>query len=215
MSKRDIVVRALTMRTSNQNAVEIDENYTAEFQADRFFIVDPTDTTKRLQFDASSVPTGTDVAVNRRRVIATGGAFATPIVLTAADSGNVYLLDTAAGLDFTLPAITAANVGMTFEFRVTAEVTSNSYRITAGDEADLFTGHVLIVDKDVAEDAATALFAIYRPDGSDDDALTISGSADTSGALVGGVLTFEAVSATSWFVHGTLVGDGDFVTVFS
>lgn len=215
MASEDQVVRALKMRATNQSAVEVEGGYTLEVQADRFFIVDPTDKTKRLSFDASGITTATDVVANRRTVVDTGGAFATPVVLTAADSGKIYLLDDAAGLDFTLPVISSSNLGMTFEFRLITEVTSNSYRFTAGEATDLFIGHIVIIDKDVAEDAATALFAVYRPDVSDDDALTISGSADTSGALVGGWLKFEAVTATRWFVSGSLIGDGDFVTVFS
>src|SRR5687768_1884659 len=58
-------------------------------------------------------------AVNyKRQVTDTGGAYATPIALTEAQSGRVILVDDAAGLDFTLPAITASNIGMHFKFLV-------------------------------------------------------------------------------------------------
>lgn len=154
-------------------------------------------------------------AVNyKKQVTDTGGAFATPIVLTAAQSGRVILLDDAAGLDFTLPAIAAADIGMHFSFRLVTEVTSNSYRITAA-TGDLLDGHVMIVDKDVAEGSTEALMQIFRPDGSDDLIITIAGADDTTGSLVGGWLELEALTATKWFVRGSLVGDGALATIFS
>jgi len=59
-------------------------------------------------------------AVNyKRQVTDTGGAFATPIVLTEAQSGRVLLVDDAAGLDFTLPAIGSTSIGMHFTFCAT------------------------------------------------------------------------------------------------
>jgi hypothetical protein len=147
-------------------------------------------------------------------VVDTGGAYATPIVLTAANSGSVYLLDDAAGLDFTLPAITASNIGMRFGFRLIVEATSNAYRISAL-AADLLIGHVHIYDKDVAEGSTEALLQIFRPDVSDDLVLTIAAADDTTGVLVGGWLEFEAVTAARWFVRGSLIGDGALATIFS
>ena len=154
-------------------------------------------------------------AAQLRTVVDTGGAFATPIVLTAADSGKTYLLDDAAGLDFTLPAIATANIGMVFRFRLITEVTSNSYRMTAGEATDLFIGSVVMYDKDVAEGSTEALLQVFRPDVSDDDALTIAGADDTTGCLVGGWLELEAITATRWFVSGVLIGDGALATIFA
>jgi hypothetical protein len=192
-------------------------------------IEDNTDNTKVVTFSVGGLTAATtrtvtfpDVDINLgtsagklNTIVDTGGAFATPIVLTAADSGKTYLLDDAAGLDFTLPAIAAGNVGMTFRFVLVTEVTSNSYRITSGEATDLMVGHVLIFDKDVAEGSTEALLQIMRPDVSDDDAITIAGADDTTGALVGGWLELEAVSATRWFVTGSLIGDGALATIFA
>jgi hypothetical protein len=197
--------------------------------ADTLRLVDRTDATKRLIFDVSGVTAATErtLTVPDRNlslgtsagtlttVVDTGGAFATPVVLTANDSGKTYLLDDAAGLDFTLPVISATNIGMTFRFVLVTEVTSNSYRITAGEATDLFIGNVVMFDKDVAEGSTEALLQIFRPDVSDDDALTIAGADDTTGALVGGYVDFEAVTATRWFVRGVLIGDGALATVFA
>ncbi len=216
MAMKDVIDRLLVLRGRNQSVIELSEEHpvTMELQADQFFIVDPTDKTKRLGFDVSGLATGTTQTSGRVSVIDTGGAFATPIVLTAADSGKVYLLDDAAGLDFTLPAVTASNLGMRFTFFLVTEVTSNSYRFTA-QSGDLLVGHVITVDKDQVEGSTEALQQLNRPDGSDDLILTITGSDDTQGSLVGGWLEFTAVTATRWFVRGSLIGDGALAQIFS
>lgn len=154
-------------------------------------------------------------AVNfKRQVTDTGGAFATPIVLTAAQSGRVLLLDDAAGLDFTLPALAAADVGTHFTFLLTVEPTSNSYRITAA-TGDFLNGHVIIYDKDVAEGSTEALLQVFQANGSSHLVTTITGSDDTQGSLIGGWLEYTAISATGWFVRGSLIGDGALATPFS
>jgi hypothetical protein len=145
-----------------------------------------------------------------RTVVDTAGVFATPIVLTEADSGKIYLLDDAAGLDFTLPAIGSANIGMQFTFYVVTTVTSNSYRFTA-QSGDLMRGHVLITDFDAAYTAPQILAA--EADQSNDLIITIAAAA--SGGTSGGWLDMTAIHATGWFVRGNLLGDGTIVTVFS
>jgi hypothetical protein len=150
----------------------------------------------------------------RETVVDTGGAFATPIVLTAGDTGKTYLLDDAAGLDFTLPAIAAADVGIKYRFLVQVEPTSNSYRFTA-QAADLLLGRLVIIDKDMVEGSTEAVQQLNRPDGTDDLILTITGTDDTQGSLVGGSFTIEAITATRWWVEGVLIGDGALATNFS
>jgi hypothetical protein len=166
------------------------------------------------QKDANDAATMQRVQTARQVVVDTGGAFATPVVLTAAHSGNTYLLDDAAGLDFTLPAIDAGNIGTTYRFVLVTEPTSNSYRFTA-QAADLLIGHVVIYDKDVAEGSTEALLQVMRPDVSDDLIITITGTDDTQGSLVGGWLELQAVTAARWFVRGSLIGDGSLATIFS
>ncbi len=195
-----------------------------EFLDTGFYVVDPSDTTKRVRIDAGAVTTATDVTLTvndagltltgLRSVVDTGGAYATPIVLTAADSGKTYLLDDAAGLDFTMPTIAAANIGMNFRFVLQTEVTSNAYRFTA-EATDLYLGAVIIVDKDMATGDTNALLSVFRPDLSNDVILTIAGADDTKGSLVGGWLEFEAITASRWFVRGVLIGDGALATIFS
>ena len=85
----------------------------------------------------------------KAQVTDTGGAFATPVVLTTAQSGRLVLVDDAAGLDFKLPAIAAGDVGTWFEFLVTVTITSNSFKVTAA-AGDLLNGGVLAIDFDAA-----------------------------------------------------------------
>lgn len=143
----------------------------------------------------------------KAQVTDTGGAFATPIVLTAAQSGRVILVDDAAGLDFTLPAISAAEIGTKFEFLVTTTVTSNSFRVTAA-SGDLLRGGVFIVDFDTANTGT-----YFTPDESNDLIMTMNGS--TTGGKKGTKVTFTAITATGWFVDGLVFGDGVLATPFS
>lgn len=145
----------------------------------------------------------------KRQVTDTGGVYATPIVLTEAMSGRVILLDDAAGLDFTLPAITASNIGMHFRFVSTVTPTSNNYRITAG-AGDILHGAVWIADYNTANTGA-----YFAADGTDDLVMTMNGTTLTQGGVKGTVVEFIATSATQWFVTGTLFGDGALATPFS
>lgn len=147
---------------------------------------------------------------SKRQVTDTGGAYATPIVLTTAQSGRVILLDDAAGLDFTLPAIAAADVGTHFKFITTVSITSNNYRMTAA-TGDLLTGGLLLVDFDAIVTAPQAIF--LEPDAVDDLIITLNGT--TTGGKIGSWIELIATSATSWFVHGVVAGDGTMVTPFS
>jgi hypothetical protein len=128
-------------------------------------------------------------------------------------SGTTQLLDVATGIDFTLPAISAATVGMHFRFLLTVEPTSNSYRWT-GQTGDVMGGHLVVIDKDQVEGSTEAVQQLNRPDGTD-LICTITGTDDTQGSLVGGWLEFEATTATQWFVRGSLIGDGALAQNFS
>lgn len=144
----------------------------------------------------------------KRQVTTTGGAYATPIALTEAQSGRVILVDDAAGLDFTLPAVAAAQIGTHYTFLVSVTVTSNNFRVTAA-SGDLLRGGLWIADFDTANTGA-----YFTPDESDDLVMTMNGS--TKGGKKGTVVTFTAITATGWFVNGAPVfGDGTLATPFS
>ena len=144
---------------------------------------------------------------HKKPVIDTGGAYATPIVLTEAQSGSTILVDAAAGLDFTLPAIAAAQIGTFFRFLVTVTITSNNFRVTAG-TGDLLNGALPIFDFDTADTVS-----YFAPDGSDDLVLTCNGT--TKGGKAGSWVEFIATGANQWTVSGNLFGDGSLATPFS
>jgi len=146
-------------------------------------------------------------AVNyKRQVTNTGGAYATPIALTVAQSGRVLLVNDAAGLDFTLPAVGAGDVGTHFKFVVTVTVSSNNFRVTAA-SGDLLFGGLAYHDFDTAD--KTQFFA---PDGND-LIMTMNGS--TTGGKQGTWVEFICSSATQWLVTGVVAADGTMATPFS
>ena len=149
-----------------------------------------------------------DAITFKQNVINTGGAYATPIALTAAQSGSVILVNDAAGLDFTLPAIGAADIGITYRFVVTTTITSNNFRVTAA-TGDFLNGGVWIADFDTA---STGTY--FTANGAADLVCTMDGS--TQGGKKGTVIEFTAISATGWYVTGIQVfGDGSLATPFS
>ncbi len=180
-----------------------------------------TNTTQSTSKDTGSIITDGGVGIEKnlfvggtingkKTVVDTGGAYATPVVLTAAQSGAVILVDDATGLDFTLPAISADDIGMKFEFVVTVSITSNNFRVTAA-AGDLLNGGVWMVDFDAAYTAPQGVF--LEPDFSDDLVMTMNGT--TTGGKKGTKVEFIAVSATQWFVSGIVAGDGVLATPFS
>jgi hypothetical protein len=215
MANQDRVGRLFQQVSGNQKAYKVLD--------DRVLFVDPADETKAVRLDAGGVTTATtrvltvpDLDMNLgtgvgglKSIVDTAGVFATPIVLTAADSGKVYLLDDAAGLDFTLPALTSANLGIHYTFFLTVTNTSNSYRLTA-QTGDIINGHVLISDFDAAYTAPQILAAEA---GGATLVATIGPAA--KGGTAGGWIDITAITATGWFIRGSLMGDGTIATIFS
>ena len=149
-----------------------------------------------------------DPITYKRNVVTTGGVFATPIVLTAAQSGSIILLDTIAGLQFTLPAIAAADIGIWYQFVCTASVTSNSYKIVAA-TGDFLNGGVWIADFNTASTGA-----YFAADGTSHLTMTMDGT--TKGGKIGTVVEVTAINATGWYVAAPqYFGDGVLATPFS
>lgn len=143
----------------------------------------------------------------RQKVRDTDGVYATPVVLTVGQSGQVTLVDDAAGLDFTLPAIGIADTGTTFEFLVTVSVTSNNFRVTAA-AGDFLNGALWLADFDTANTGA-----YFAADGSTHLVCTMNGG--TKGGKKGTYVRFRAIHGTGWFVDGEAFGDGVLATPFS
>jgi hypothetical protein len=223
MAMQDVIDRIFKLSPENSDNVTMEEGATFSPEDDSFFVVAQADPTKRLKFDASGVTTATtrtiavpdaDVTFGgagaKRTVVDTGGAFATPIVLTAADSGKIYLLDDAAGLDFTLPAIAAADVGIEYTFFVTVTNTSNSYRFTAA-SGDLLRGNLLLIDTNAVYTAPQAV-----AEGPNESShLVLDLTSDATGGMLGGWFTITAITATGWFLRGVLQADGTITSPFA
>jgi hypothetical protein len=131
---------------------------------------------------------------------------ASPAALTAADSGTQYNFNRAGGVAVVLPAVTAAEVGVFYDFFFETTATSD-HTITA-QAADLLIGGVRIEDFDSANTGS-----YFAADGSDDLIITMNGS--TKGGKKGSYLRLTCSSATSWTVQGNLFGDGTLATPFS
>ncbi len=169
--------------------------------------LDALSTSGSLSVGTTATITG---ALNyKTQVTDTGGAYATPVVLTTAQSGRFIIVDDAAGLDFTLPAIAAADIGTSFEFFVTVSITSNLFRVTSA-AGDLMVGSILLVDDTAAYTAPQAI--VVKPNTT---FLVMSMNGTTSGGKIGSSVKFVATSATQWTVTGNANGSGVLAGIFS
>lgn len=130
------------------------------------------------------------------------------LALTAAQSGSTVLLDRAAGTAVTLPAATAANVGVTYNFICSTAITSNSTTVTTAAATDLYSaGSYTNTWK-----SATAP-TIFSPNGSSNYIFTMNGS--TQGGLVGTSFSVTCTAANTWVLTGVAYGSGTLATGFS
>lgn len=131
-------------------------------------------------------------------VTASGGATR---ILTAADSGGIFLFDSAAGVVYTLPAPT---VGTMFKFFSTVTITSNSAKIITNSASVFLLGEVFTYT------TATASGAGFAFNGSTHVACTMNGT--TSGGIIGTMVEVTAFSSTQWLINGLIVGSGTIIT---
>jgi len=131
------------------------------------------------------------------------------LTLTAADTGKLYLLNKADGAVITLPALSAANVGIWYEFIANTSVTSNAYDFVTGTQGtDFFIGTVAMLNNTDSEEVVLA-----TANGSTHDNFTMAGT--TTGGLAGTQFKLRAISATLWQVSGYLVSSGASSTPFA
>ena len=114
-------------------------------------------------------------------------------LIQPSESGDLFLMDGAAGQSFTLPT---AVIGLKYSFLVTVDLTSNAYEVltstaTAG---DFMVGGLL----GAVEGAATD--EMHFANGSTH--LGLSMNKTTTGGLIGTWIEVEAISATLWQVKG-------------
>ena len=148
-------------------------------------------------------PDGSKLHGAAREVVDGAG---TATTLTVAQSGALCLFNTAAGQAYTLPAISARDVGTTFDFVATVTGTG-TYSVTT-DAATTFIGGGLDSsstsvaeggDTFVADPTATVAF---------------TGDSDVTGRLVGTHFSVTAYSTTTWTIGGTMMGVGTLATPF-
>lgn len=134
-----------------------------------------------------------------RKIIADGAA----VVLTAADSGGLVVMDKTDGSLTTLPEITANNIGMSFEFQWPVSWVSATQKIITGNAADFIVGTILKMDTDTLTDP----LSVESYNGTTHIAVVID--AATDGGLLGSWLQFTAISATQWEIKGILHHSGN------
>ena len=155
-----------------------------------------------LEVFSGGIDASGGVLKHKRNVLASSGN----TTMTSAMSGSVMLLD-GAGVDYTLPAIGAGDIGMEFWFAVTVTADGTFQTITAG-AADLLTGGVMCMST-----AAGVENDAFSPDVTDDLIITMNGT--TQGGIIGSTWHLIAISATRWYCDGTTIGSGTLVTPFS
>lgn len=121
--------------------------------------------------------------------------------LTAAQSGQTFLFDRAAGIVYTLPAPVP---GMTFDFVYTVTITSNAAAVVTNAGTVFVAGaiHILV--------SAAITGLDFQCNGTSHIKITSNGT--TSGGILGGHVRFVAATSTLWVVDGLLVGSGSTVT---
>lgn len=132
-----------------------------------------------------------------------GDAVATRQLLPK-EAGALCLLDSAAGVIYTLPT---PFIGMEFNFLVTVSVTSNAHKIITNLATEFLLGAV------VAATIATASPAGFAANGTTIRALSANGT--TSGGLIGESYKVTALSTTVWGITGVTIGSGTIITPFA
>jgi hypothetical protein len=125
-------------------------------------------------------------------------------LLLAKESGALCLFDRAAGVVYTLPIVTADNLGMRFEFATTVTITSNSAKVITGSASQFLVGGVL---QYIAGAATTSGVAF---NGTTHIASLSNGT--TTGGVIGDRFWVEAISTTQWAIQGLQSGSGTLAT---
>jgi hypothetical protein len=151
---------------------------------------------------ALTATTGTfSGAITGLRTVVPDTAFASPTVLTAAQSGALCVFDNTAGSVFTLPAAAA---GIWFDFVIAVGSTSNAARVECA-SGDFIVGSIMTHATD-----DTGLSAAFAFNGTTH--LAIQLDSDVTGRLAGGKFRLTAISATQWVISGDLLGTGALAT---
>lgn len=122
--------------------------------------------------------------------------------LLASESGSLCLMDSAAGVVYTLPTPV---VGMQFEFQTTVSRTSNAHKVITKTIASEFILGVVDV---ILVAAATTLACAFNGT----THVAISSNGTTTGGVIGDRYRLTAISTTQWAIDGVLSGSGTLAT---
>ncbi len=136
-----------------------------------------------------------------RQVISGVGATRSLLVK---ESGALCLFDRAAGVVYTLPTITADNIGMHFEFETIVTITSNSAKVITGVGTQFIVGGVLQYIAAAATTNGVAFNGTTH--------IAIVGNGTTTGGVIGDRFSLTAISLTQWAISGLQSGSGTLAT---
>lgn len=124
--------------------------------------------------------------------------------LTAKEAGALCMIDSAAGVVYTLPTPVA---GMIFRFGVSVTRTSNAHKVITNLSTEFITGGVALIN------SAAATGEFFAADGTTIRALSSNGT--TTGGIIGDYYELTAISSTVWFCRGVLNQTGTAATPFA
>jgi hypothetical protein len=125
------------------------------------------------------------------------------------EAGSICCFDSAAGVVYTLPALTSTNAGMEFNFFTTVTRTSNAHKVIVSSA----TGTEFLLGAVWLGNNAATTGEIFGADGTTIRALSSNGT--TTGGIIGDFYTVTAYSTTQWLIRGVLVQSGTAATPFA
>lgn len=153
------------------------------------------------------INTGTTTG-GKNSVAASGGTTRT---LTTANSGSVNLFDSAAGITYTLPVPV---VGLNYRFIWTATQTSSAHVVVTDSASTFLLGGVSMFSATDVTPSSTLGPKFYAANGTTHVKYTSNGT--TTGTAIGSWLQVVCVTATQWYVYGTVDSpSGSLATPFS
>lgn len=142
----------------------------------------------------------------RKRVIVSASA-----TLTVAQSGSLCTWPAATGFTYTLPAITAADLGTWFEFVCPITNTTTACKVITASASVFMTGSPLTYINNTTPGANPGPKGfLYDPAAS--VACVMGGTDTTAGGIAGTRIRLTAVSTTLWFIEGQIIAAGTIVT---
>lgn len=115
------------------------------------------------------------------------------VQLTSAQSGSLFVFDSAAGIVYTLPTCVK---GLTYSFLVTVTITSGAAEVATKTVASEFVvGGVIATGL-----TGTPVAVPFSANGTSHVAVKMNGT--TTGGVIGSYFTLTAISSTQWGVTG-------------